>query len=214
MPKRFSWIALTLALAVEVHSSAQEPVLDLVAQRTPSETATKAADDLLTVPGGVIGVVGRDKPVLPLRLSLTALDRGAYRLGDDAVYEVTIENVGAGIVRLPWTADNQPFRRTVTGARVATVSLVIDDPELATYVIALQAFYGADSVAGSVLDLQPGHKVRVRAGGPWSLPLKGQSARLLTNPSLPVRARLDVYAPEGHYKAVGSENQIDVTLSR
>jgi hypothetical protein len=80
MPMRFA-IALIAALAASSKSSAQEPVLDLLAPRADNDT--RSAGDLLSVPGGVIGVVGQHQPLLSLRLNLTALDRGTYRVGDD-----------------------------------------------------------------------------------------------------------------------------------
>jgi hypothetical protein len=66
MPMRFA-IALIAALAASSHSSAQEPVLDLLAPRADNDT--RSAGDLLSVPGGVIGVVGQHQPLLSLRLT-------------------------------------------------------------------------------------------------------------------------------------------------
>jgi hypothetical protein len=118
------------------------------------------------------------------------------------------------VIRMPWSNDDRRFRRPIPAPRVDAISLIVDLPELATQVIAVQAFFGADSIPDSVLNLRPGDRARVRAGGAWTLSVNGQHAKLLDRPSLPVRARLDVYAPEAHYASLRADNTIEVTLSK
>lgn len=120
--------------------------------------------------GGGSGSCGGASHELPPRTSLDitllSLDKSRYVMGDDLEFVVKITNKGNEPVLLPWDPHEADFEEKASGDgyRYVNVSVLLElsdgrEKEL----MAGWDLLGSPDVAGSLLELQPGNWVQVRA---------------------------------------------------
>jgi len=126
-----------------------------------------------------------------------SLDKQQYELGEQFIYEVSIENISNQPLLLPWEPDRGKVAPGPTSAQSSlnqmSLSLVIEELE-GDAIFGAQNIYGSDSVPGSLQKLLPGRKVRIRIPGGWYLGTQDLQKRVL--PLLPrqftVKAKLEL----------------------
>jgi hypothetical protein len=109
-----------------------------------------------------------------LRTSLVSLDRTHYQVGDEPRFEVTVENVGASPIRIPFSphlADLQPENPAEQfGHYELQIALWIAAGEnWSTNTGGSAILYGAVDHANTMLTLNPGEWLRVIAKGDFDL---------------------------------------------
>jgi hypothetical protein len=101
-----------------------------------------------------------------LRTTVVSLDRAEYKVGDEAAFEVTIENIGSTTVQIPFSphlADLQPEDPSLKFTYLdLSVVLWLGGKQWETTAAGVAAsLYGADGHPETLLSLQPGESVRV-----------------------------------------------------
>jgi hypothetical protein len=135
-----------------------------------------------------------------LRTSLRLLDRTSYRLGDEPIFEVQVENTGSTTIRIPFyphLADLQPDDPTknfpYSDLRI-TLWIAAEDGEWSTNAGGGISLYGDDDHAGTMLSLKPGQWVRIVGTGEFSDPRNGPGDELIhLHPVGRVYARAALY---------------------
>jgi hypothetical protein len=149
--------------------------------------------------GGTGGYPAPPPKPFPLRIRILKLDRREYRLMDRVKYDVSITNVSAQPVVLPWSPLPINRRdRPPSGYRHASFRFVVMKQNQPDAVVDGFVLYGAPTVAGSLKAVRPGETVVVRLPGIFSK--SGyQDARnpiLYPDSSLQVKIEFDLYSPE------------------
>lgn len=121
-------------------------------------------------PSRVIEVSGGWPPPPPrLKIALLHTEKNSYQFGDEAVFEVLIENITKKVVVIPWSAELDIVKpdddRDPPGYASALLSLVIEVQPYGWVLLASHSIYGSNVMAGSLKRLAPGEKVRIRAPG-------------------------------------------------
>jgi len=159
---RFAYLLL-FACAVPVTQEAA--YLDLV---------TKPVQPRLTEPASVSATGGgagagdgaeTHPPPQPLQVTVSNVEGAENKIGENLIYEVKILNTGNGTVKIPWV----PSPRDIEPAKPGPYEYWMANlaPRLVNssgQVAALEAvvLYGSDAPS-TMLELAPGHWVRVRA---------------------------------------------------
>jgi hypothetical protein len=148
---------------------AREHVIDLTIAPAPGAATAMPGPRQLTlqVPFVASADVPRKQP--PIRVSAPELERPDYRIGDPFVFEVVFQNVSDAPIAFPTLPDGSAVDREMPGAALAAVGLAFDDQILGHQVVSPQALYGANPIEGSLIAVQPGERVRIRARGTWIL---------------------------------------------
>lgn len=112
---------------------------------------------------------GWHPPPPRLKIALLHTEKNSYQFGDEAIFEVLIENITRKVVVIPWAAELDIVKpdddRDPPGYASALLSLVIEVQPYGWVLLASQSIYGSDVMAGSLKRLAPGEKVRIRAPG-------------------------------------------------
>jgi hypothetical protein len=120
-----------------------------------------------------------------LKTSLLSLDRADYRLEDQPVFEVTVENTGSKLMRIPFSphlADLQPedpARKFAYSELRVTLWISSDDDQWSADTGGRITLYGAEDHADTMLSLEPGQWVRVIGSGKFTLPSNGLNDDLI-----------------------------------
>jgi hypothetical protein len=142
------------------------------------------------------------------------LDRGAYTWGDPFVVEWTIENRGTQPLKFPTRMDQGQVSTAMPGAVLVVVALNFQNEGLTNEIVGVLPLVGADSLPGSLLVVQPGERIRIRAPGKWRL---GGAAKLPI-PAGPnvyhVRSRIHHVYPGGVDWVAHSEAAASVYLTK
>lgn len=116
--------------------------------------------------GSCGGASHEPPPTTSLDIILLSLDKSRYVMGGDLEFVVEITNVGNEPVLLPWDPHTADFEEKALGGdyRYVGISMLLElsdgrEKELMTGWDLL----GSPDVAGSLLELQPGNWVQVRA---------------------------------------------------
>ncbi|HKW62609.1 MAG TPA: hypothetical protein VJN89_08705 [Candidatus Acidoferrum sp.] len=116
--------------------------------------------------GSCSGGSHQPPPTTLLDITLLSVDKSAYVMGDDIESLVRISNAGKEPVLLPWDPHMADFEERADGGdyRYVEISMLLElsvgeNKEL----IAGWSLSGSQDVAGSLLELQPGGWVQVRA---------------------------------------------------
>lgn len=196
--------ALTTAILFVSTCCAQEVAsLDLtkIAQRLdlrrPKATSPPTSGD--SGAGHSINCLRSKTKVGELRTSLS-LDRTSYRLGDEPIFEVQVENAGSTTIRIPFyphLADLQPDDPTknfpYSDLRI-TLWIAAEDGEWSTNAGGGISLYGDDDHAGTMLSLKPGQWVRIVGTGELRDPRNGPGDELIRlHPVGRVYARAALY---------------------
>jgi hypothetical protein len=157
-----------------------------------------------------------DAPPVPLQVTLVELDRTGYAIGDSVLYDVTLKHVGTKPFLFPWSRRTSEFSRVAPVTRRAAVLLTIKDEMLGSQLIGSDnVSFGAESVDGSLLVLQPGDTVTVRAQGRWYL----QAGMPAPPPdgwvrNVAVKAQLQIEGLNDYIPIVQSSNEIEIQLQQ
>jgi len=199
---------MLLGQASQSQGGGVEHVLDLVTYQSSSNEGISPVDPL-EIPGGIVGGVGHGQIATRqnLRVTLSSVAPQLQRAGDPFVYEVIVENIGQQSVGIPWSPEHRLFSRRMREAKVADVSLstVAPNPQL----IASVTLYGAEDVAGSLLNLAPGDRARIRAPGTWAMPADTAASALRLG-SIRVGASVTVYTGAGVVGPLRSHNHLEL----
>ena len=197
--------ALTTAILFVSTCCAQEVgSLDLtkIAQRSdlrlPKATSPPTSGD--SGAGQSSRCLRSEPKVGELRTSLRSLDRTSYRLGDEPIFEVQVENAGSTTIRIPFyphLADLQPDDPAknfpYSDLRI-TLWIAAEDGEWSTNTGGGISLYGDDDHAGTMLSLKPGQWVRIVGTGEFSDPRNGPADELIRlHPVGRVYARAALY---------------------
>lgn len=172
--------------------------------------------------GGAYAGHIRAPKILPLRITLSSLNKSSYQLGEEVIYDVILENITKNTIVIPWSPDRDKARpnsqNIPLGYREAFLSLVVKDEQKGEQFIAGQGLFGSELLRGSLKILAPGQKVRVRAPGQWAFLDAEVARRALT--SLPrkievwVRFNLQERQFNSQYEPAISANSIIVELRK
>lgn len=105
-------------------------------------------------------------PTTSLNITLMSVDQTRYVLGDDVESVVKLTNVGNGPVLLPWDPHTADFEEKALDGdyRYVGISMLLELSDgREKFLIAGWHLFGSADVAGSLLELQPGNWVQVRA---------------------------------------------------
>lgn len=105
-------------------------------------------------------------PTTSLNITLISVDQTRYVMGDDVESVVKLTNVGKGPVLLPWDPHTADFEEKALDGdyRYVDISMLLELSDgREKNLIAGWHLLGSPDVAGSLLELQPGSWVQVRA---------------------------------------------------
>jgi hypothetical protein len=168
-------------------------------------------------PGGPLTPEAPKVP--PLKVTLLGLDKRSYQIGDEAIFEIKIENVTKNPIVVPWSADhgkvNPDENRTPPNYLVSGVSLTFRDGVDGELIFGGEGIYGSGLVPGSLKTLKPGQSVRIRAATRLSLMIPENGARLARKLPLKIELRAKYSFLEGsYYEPILSENEIIIELRK
>lgn len=196
-----------------------EDFLDLTKYSRPGQETrgeNQTASGTIEVGGGS----GTRTPELPLKITLLSMDKNSYTLGDEAIFDVTLENIGQATIAIPWSPDSSigsPFQDdSPPNNRLAVISLIVGTNPSNQQRAAAYGLYGSEIVQGSLKKLQPGHKVRIRVPFHWQF-FDAEAARELVKRSaqrFPVRAEIFLRGKRISYLPATSANSLTVELKR
>lgn len=117
----------------------------------------------------------------PLQITLIALDRATYRLGESLVFNVLVRNTGSTTVSLPWEPD---WRRLVSARQedvyTCTIGLELrDSGDTAGAVLPPLRLYASKAMPSTERQLVPGAAVQIVAPATWRLDASHTSRRFL-----------------------------------
>jgi hypothetical protein len=181
---------------------------------------------------GGVGDEPRDgePPKSPVTITLERVDKPVYQIGDQLVYEVTVENVSSEDVIVP-TSYNEDERDIVYGAHIsgnsrsyakALVKLDFADGKL-NQSLTLTTLYGATALPQSLRVLHPGRKLRIRDKEKIYFGDSDFRKRLAaeTPKKVELRASLTLYVLDSHrfsfvkrYKTAVSTNSVTIELRK
>ncbi len=161
-------VTLGILAAAPQQKPAREHLLDLtVAPAAEKGLAAVSRQLTLQVPIRADADVPRKAPAI--QVSAPQLDRPDYRIGDPFEFEVVFQNIGDAPIAFPTLPDGSAVDRDAPGAGLASVALTFTDEVLGRQIVGLQTLYGAKGIEGSVISVQPGERVRIRARSTWIL---------------------------------------------
>lgn len=116
---------------------------------------------------GVSGGSGGKLLVVDVEVKLVAFDHSELRLGETAIYEVSLRNTGKRVVTLPWSKDPMDTigSRSPAEARMRVYLSMRDGAGRFHHVTGVTLF-GSSAIEGTTVDLLPGETAVVRAAGP------------------------------------------------
>ena len=100
-----------------------------------------------------------------LRLTLSEVEGSEHKRGDTLIYEVKILNSSDNVIKIPWTINAREIEPAKPGPYqywMASLGLRVTDSVGQIEVLEPLVLYGADT-GSTVLELPPGHWVRIRA---------------------------------------------------
>jgi hypothetical protein len=208
-------LPLVFVVAVAVAPSAQtQDTLDLTQPRGSSGPVTDAP--MTGSASGISSHARREQS--PVRLSLDWLDRNTYHVGEPFVFHVTLENVGATSVTLPWEPDVQQVLRS-SDEPLSEALLTLDvDVQGGTLTVPIATLYGSSFSPGSTKVLRPGGRAEILAKGNWAFLGHGTSqlSPFAASPDVSVAARIHFLTSiDGHvYDALRSTNKVAILLAK
>jgi len=151
-------ISLTLA-------SQEAGFLDLLNQTIQPRQTESASATASVVSVGAGDREATQPPPQLLRITLSKLERSEYKIDQDLIYEVKLENLSSRPIQIPWTAsprDIEPARQGPYEYQMArlTPTLVDSSGQLETLEPAI--IFGSDA-AGTTRVIAPNQWVRIRA---------------------------------------------------
>jgi hypothetical protein len=138
-----------------------------------------------------------------LRASLLSLDRTHYRLEDEPIFEVTIENAGFTTIRIPFSPHLGDLQPDDPGKKFAyselhiTLWIAAGDDQWDANTGGVVVLYGDNDHSGTMLSLNPGQWVRIVGTGKFTLPSDGLNDEFIRlHPVGRVYAQASLYRDE------------------
>jgi len=101
----------------------------------------------------------------------------------------------------------------MTGARLASIHLTLDDRVLGRQLLGYTLLYGAGAVPGSLITVQPGEQVSIRSqGGLWLQSLPAGTPADWAARTVNVTAEFQMYDFQKQYVPQTSPNNIAVEI--
>jgi hypothetical protein len=154
-----------------------------------------------------------------LKITLIDIDKESYFLGDQAIFNIKLENIGQTAIILPWSANYDRVKpddeKRPPGYLSAIINLAVEGNSQGTLFFGGESVYGSDLLPGSLKRLEPGGSARIKVRTqlrPNSSEEIGMLAKQLPF-KLNVHARF-AFLEGAPYKAFSSENAIDIELRR
>ena len=189
-------------------------------QHTLDLTTAPQESAPLKVAGGsgcAHGSSGQVPTRLPLHVRLLQTDRSEYTVGDQAVFDVSVQNGGSTPIRLPWRLHRGGDQ--MTGVEAAPVmqmrlTLLAIDQEGREHRLVGTMLAGAEDDAGSTRVLQPGESALIRFGGRMrSISDAAEFLESISRGTMNLRARILVSTGHCEWSAPAfSSNVINVSL--
>lgn len=178
MPAKIFLVWLLASCVTLSGKSGQEVgYLDLttavVGQRTHEPTTGSGS-------GMGIGSSVRTRPEIlqPLRISIVSLGSTKYKVDDDVVYEIKVENTGHEHLMIPWDPKQSHIEPEGTPTeysyRIASIALRLSHAGKRFESLGSNLLFGRTGVPGSFMKIAPGEWVRVRAKARLSPPQSSQ----------------------------------------
>jgi hypothetical protein len=154
-----------------------------------------------------------------LKITLIDIDKKSYSLGDQAIFNIKLENIGQTAIILPWSADYDRVKpddeKRPPDYLSAIINLAVEDKSQGTLFFGGESVYGSDLLPGSLKQLDPGRSVRIKIRTQLR-PNSSEEIGLLAKKlpfKLNVHARF-AFLEGAQYKAFSSENAIEIELRR
>ncbi|MGH9879389.1 MAG: hypothetical protein ACRD5H_17295, partial [Nitrososphaerales archaeon] len=171
--------------------------------------------------GAVVGHTSKSRSN-PLKVTLLSLHKQSYQLGDEIIYDVSLENISNSIAIIPWSPDQDAVKpdenKTPPGYLVANLSLVIIDEISGEQFIAGQGLYGSTVVPRSLKRIAPKQSVRIRVPGRLVFYSADEAKRISQKLPYKVEVRARFSFLQGHsasqVESIASTNSIFVDLKK
>jgi hypothetical protein len=120
----------------------------------------------------------RPEILQPLRISIVFLGSTKYKVDDDVVYEIKLENTGHEQLMIPWDPNLSHIEPEGTATeysyRIASIALRLSHAGEPFEPLAPNLLFGTTGVPSSFIKIAPGEWVRVRAKARLSTPQSPQ----------------------------------------
>lgn len=154
-----------LSLGLLAQAQERDDYLGLKQNRPPQR------ERLSGIGTGAVGGLGHTsswKPAM-LKVTLVSLDKQTYELGEEVIYEITLENISKDDLIIPYSVDYDKVKpdeeSNPPGYASMFLSLVINDELTGKQFVAGESLYGSELLSGSLKRLEPGQKVTIRIPG-------------------------------------------------
>lgn len=152
---------------------------------------------------------------VPLRVTVQGVPPGEYTVGEMLHYEVTVENVGASAVILPWLPQDSLADRPVRQLLMASIALEAADAAGKALTFAPGHLEGSPDVAASTILLQPRDRATIRLEGRMQTTLEAAGELTPVNRPLRLQAMVRVTTKPCYWSApAASTNSVVVRLRR
>ena len=162
-------VTIGILAAAPQQKPAREHLIDLTVAAAAVTGAGVPAIHQLTLQVPVVVETHVPQKPPPIRVSAPELERPDYRAGDAFEFEVVFQNIGDVPIAFPTIPEGSAVHRDMPGAGLAAVSLTFNDAILGGQTVGLQTLYGANEIQKSLISVQPGERVRIRARSTWRL---------------------------------------------
>ena len=126
-------------------------------------------------------------PMVPLKMTLLALEPTTCPIGGKVTYEVLLENISKEAFTIPWSGDENSTKLKSgiygNGYLDTFISLSLADSASTKVLLTAQSIYGSNTTPDSLKTLRPGQTARIRIKG--NLYLSDSSAADRIVPQLP-----------------------------
>ena len=216
MSAKMAAMALVMAASGYLSGSQRHVVaLDLVESRrsTDEQMATVESDERFNVSSFIPPISPHNvAPLLPVAITLVAVNATAYRPFDEVNYEVVLRNTGKMAVQVPVSTEHHLFRRSMARLAVASIGLLFTDDLLGIQHFASESLYGAPSIKGSLIVLSANESMSVRIRGPLTVFPPSGTPRSWLRP-VEIKSQFGLYTKDGSiYGTSVSANSVQVQL--
>lgn|SRR5262249_54907217 len=160
----------------------------------------------------------REIRVNPFKITLLGLNKNSYQIGDEAVFDVEIENITKNPVVIPWSADYNKVKpdeeKTPPGYLEANLSLILVDGISGEQLTIGQGLYGSELLPGSLKKLEPKHPVRIRTPSRLFFLRADTNSQILSRLPLRVEMQARYIILNGEYRPVISSKGISIELKK
>src|SRR5262249_55971144 len=134
----------------------------------------------------------RERPKA-LRVTLLGLDKQTYRIGDEAIFDIRLENVTKNTIVIPWSGDHEKVNpdenQTPPNYLMSGVSLTFQDGAYGEQIFGVEGIFGSSLVPASLKTLEPRRSVRIRLKTRLSLSIPDAGERLVQKLPLKIEVR-------------------------